>query len=162
MRWTKRGVIFAAKNDFEWMVSHASIPVVDEMNGDVLRICFGTRDKLGRSLPPYIEVEADDPKKILRIDDKPVLSLGKLGTFNDSGIMPSWIVSCNRRRYLYYIGWNRRATVPYHLAIGPAMSTNGGENYRKYSEGPVLDRAVDEPYFKTAPCVIVDGSTWKM
>lgn len=144
------------------MASHASIPVIDRIRDGVLRIYIGTRDQKGRSLPALIEVDADNPQRILRICDTPVLFLGKLGTFDDNGIMPSWIVHHCDKSYLYYIGWNPGVTVPYRLAIGLAVSTDGGETYHKYSEGPILDRDIQEPYFCTTPCVMVDGATWKM
>jgi hypothetical protein len=162
MKWAKKGLIFAPDNNFDWMVSHASIPIVDRISDRVLRVYFGTRDKQNRSLPGYIEVEADNPERVLYIHDKPVLSLGKPGTFDDNGIMPSWIVRHGGTKYLYYIGWNPQVTVSYRLSIGLAISTDGGESYGKYSEGPILDRAIDEPYFNTAPCVLVDHGNWKM
>jgi len=163
MRWRKKGLIFVPDNNFDWMVSHASIPIVDRVDNNVLRVYFGTRDKQGRSLPAYIEVEADNLQNILYVHDKPVLSLGKLGTFDEDGVMPSWIVNHGNIKYLYYIGWNRRVTVPYHLSIGLAISDDGGKSFSKYSEGPICDRAMDEPYFNTTPCVlVVEDTTWRM
>ena len=144
------------------MASHASLPVVDPINDEVLRVYFGTRDKQGRSFPTYLEVLADDPREIRYVHDRPILSLGRLGTFDDSGIMPSWIVNHGSKKYLYYIGWNPQVTVAYRLSIGLAISEDGGKSFSKYSEGPICDRDVDEPYFNTAPCVVVDGTSWKM
>ena len=102
------------------------------------------------------------PKRVSYIHDKSVLPLGKLGTFDDSGIMPSWLVNHNGNKYLYYIGWNPQVTVSYRLSIGLAISVDGGITFEKYSEGPVCDRSVDEVYFNTAPCVLVDGGLWRM
>jgi hypothetical protein len=162
MKWIKKGVIFAPDRNFDWMVSHASIPVVDEARSDVLRIYFGTRDGNGRSQTSYIEVEAAQPENVLYIHDRPVLPLGKPGTFDDSGIMPSWIVNHQNRKYLYYIGWNVRVSVPYHLSIGLAVSDDNGRTFHKVSEGPLLDRSFDEPFFNTAPCVLLEEDTWRM
>jgi hypothetical protein len=162
MKWIKKGLVFKPDNNFDWMVSHASIPVADRISDDVLRIYFGVRDKQGRSFPAYIEVQGHNPQNVLYVHDKPVLPLGELGTFDDNGIMPSWIVNHNNRKYLYYIGWNPQVTVSYRLSIGLAISEDGGKNYKKHSEGPICDRAINEPYFNTAPCVLVEGDTWKM
>lgn len=162
MKWQKKGLIFTPDNNFHWMASHASIPIVDKVGNGILRVYFGTRDKKGRSLPAYIEVETDNPQNILYIHDKPVLPLGRLGAFDADGVMPSWIVNHNGRMYLYYIGWNRGMTVPYHVSIGLAISEDNGNRYKKYSKGPISDRAVNEPYFNTTPCVLMDGNTWKM
>ena len=162
MKWIKKGLVFKADHNYDWMVSHTSIPVADPINDELLRIYFGTRDKHGRSFTTYLEVLADDPRKIRYVHDEPILSLGKLGTFDDNGIMPSWIVNHGGKKYLYYIGWNPQVTVTYRLSIGLAISEDGGQSFKKYSEGPICDRDVEEPYFNTAPCVIVDGPNWKM
>ncbi len=162
MKWIKKGLIFKSENNYDWMVSHAAIPVVDEINGNVLRIYFSSRDKKGRSRPTYIEVKADNPQKILNINDYPILPLGKLGTFDDNGIMPSWIVNYDNKKYLYYIGWNPQVTVSYRLSIGLAISEDDGESFYKYSDGPISDRAGDEPYFCTAPSVVKEDDLWRM
>lgn len=162
MKWNKKGVIFAPDRDYEWMVSHASVPVVDEARAGVLRVYFGTRDGDGRSQVAYIEVEAARPENVLYVHDQPLLPLGRAGTFDDSGIMPSWIVNYESRKHLYYIGWNVKVAVPYHLAIGLATSADGGRSFQKISEGPLLDRSVDEPFFNTAPCVLHEDDRWRM
>ena len=162
MKWIKRGVVFAPDYNYDWMVSHASVPVVDEASAGVLRIHFGARDQSGRSQTSYIEVEATSPANVLYVHDRPVLSLGRLGTFDDNGVMPSWIVRHEGRKYLYYIGWSPRVGVPYHLAIGLAVSEDGGKQFRKVSEAPLLDRSSDEPFFNTAPCVLRDRGGWRM
>jgi hypothetical protein len=108
----------------------------------------------------YVDVEADDPSRIIGLAQRPVLPLGGLGTFDDNGIMPSWIVTHRGQRFLYYIGWNLGVTVPYRLAIGLALSD--GSTFVKYSDGPVCDRSAQEPYFNTAPSVIVGTDGWRM
>ncbi len=162
MKWIKKGLVFKAENNYPWMVSHASIPFVDTAENGIWRIYFGTRDAKGISHVARIDVQAKAPKNILKIYEKEVIPLGKLGTFDDNGIMPSWIVTKNGRKYLYYIGWNPQVTVSYRLSIGLAISDDNGETYYKYSEGPICDRSMDEPYFNTAPCVIVDNGVWRM
>ena len=162
MKWIKKGVIFTPDRRYDWMASHASVPVVDGAREGVLRIYFGTRDGGGRSQTSYIEVEAARPQNIVHVHDRPLLPLGRPGTFDDSGIMPSWIVNEAHRKYLYYIGWNREVAVPYRLAIGLAVSEDGGGSFRKVSEGPVCDRSLEEPFFNTAPCVLREDGTWRM
>lgn len=162
MKWIKKGLIFKPNKNYDWMVSHASIPVADRVSEEVFRIYFATRDKRGRSRPAYIDVEAANPKSILDISDEPILQLGELGTFDDNGIMPSWIVNHNDKKYMYYIGWNPQVTVSYRLSIGLAISEDGGSSFKKYSEGPICDRALNEPYFNTAPCVLLQDDVWKM
>lgn len=162
MKWTKKGLIFAPNKNFDWMASHASIPIADKIDDSRLRIYFGTRDEQGRSLPGYIDVDSNNPQTILYLHPEPILHLGRLGTFDDDGVMPYWLVNHGSRKYLYYLGWNRRVTASYHVSIGLAISEDYGQSYQKYSEGPICDRSTDEPYFVTAPCVLVENQKWRM
>ncbi len=109
-----------------------------------------------------IEVEADNPANVLRIHDRPVLGLGHLGTFDDSGVTPCCIVDYESRKYLFYVGWNQTVTVPYRNAIGTAVSADGGVSFRRLFEGPVLDRTRLEPYFLASPFCILDDDRWKL
>lgn len=162
MKWMKKGLIFKPDNNFEWMVHHACVPIANKVNDEVLRIYFGPRDKYNRTVTTFIEVEADDPSNVLYVHDKPVLSLGKLGCFDDSGAMPSCIVNYKNKKYLYYIGWNIGVTVSYRNSIGLAVSDDGGLTFNRAYEGPVVDRTHLEPYFTASPYVIIDNGIWRM
>jgi hypothetical protein len=163
LKWEKKGLIFNPnKNDSPWINHYAALPVCDLVSNDLLRIYFSTRDKKGRSIPTYIEVNPEFPSEIYKIHDKPILDLGKQGTFDDNGIMPSSVVNYNNKKYLYYIGWNPQVTVSYRLSIGLAISEDKGVTFKKYSEGPLLDRDVNEPFFNTAPYVVIENNIWKM
>lgn len=162
MKWIKKGLIFKAANNYDWMQTHAQVPVTDKIDEGRLKVYFGTRDKYNRTVTTYIEVEADDPRKVLYVHNKPVLSLGKLGSFDDSGAMPSWIVNYGNRRYLYYTGWNVGTTARYRLSIGVAISEDNGLIFDRLCEGPILDRTYTEPYFVSNPCVLIDNNLWRM
>ena len=69
-----------------------------------VRIYFSSRDDQGRSRPADREASAEDPSRDLIVHANPILPLVELGTFDDNGIMPSWIVESNGRKFLYYIG----------------------------------------------------------
>jgi hypothetical protein len=162
MRWRKHGVIFTAANQFDWMAHHACVPIADTVGDDVLRIYFGPRDRQGRSRVAFIDVDAGDPSRILRIHDRPVLDLGRTGGFDDSGVMPSCIVNHEGRKYLFYIGWNKGVTVPYRNAVGLAVSEDGGLTFERVFEGPIVDRTRLEPYFCASPFALIDNGVWKL
>ena len=161
--WIKKGRIFdPSHSDMAWIKSHAALPTTLLIDKDTVRIYFSTRDEQGRSVPTFLEAQADNPKNIKYIHSKPILPLGKLGTFDDNGIMPSSLVKKGGDLYLYYIGWNPQQTVSYRLSIGLAVSKDGGLNFEKISQGPICDRSIDEPFFNTAPCVLKTSEEWKM
>jgi hypothetical protein len=162
MRWEKRGLIFKTDNNFAWMVHHACVPIAHKVNDHVLRIYFGPRDRQGRTVTAFIEVAADDPRQVLYIHERPVLSLGRLGAFDDSGAMPSCLVQHEGKLYLFYIGWNQGVTVPYRNAVGLAVSCDGGLSFERVFEGPIIDRNRLEPYFCASPFAFIDEGRWKI
>ncbi|MEI6707788.1 MAG: hypothetical protein WCK96_11705 [Methylococcales bacterium] len=161
MKWQKKELIFNANKEHEKMFSHAQIPVPLLIDKERYRIYFSSRDIKGKTYPYYLDYDFTK-KEILCLEKKPLLAHGEIGTFDDSGIMPASIIRINELVYMYYIAWNPQVTVSYRLSIGLAISEDNGCTFKKYSNGPLLDRSVDEPFFNTAPCVIKDGSIFKM
>jgi hypothetical protein len=162
MRWRKRGPIFVADGQFPWMAHHACVPVPDLVAEDRLRVYFGPRDAEGRTRVGFVEVDPAEPATVHRVHDRPVLDLGRRGTFDDSGAMPASLVDAGGVKHLYYIGWNRGVTVPYRNAIGLALSDDGGETFTRAYEGPIVDRSRDEPFFTASPFVLRDDGRWRM
>lgn len=162
MRWVKKGLIFKVDRQSEWMSHHACVPVADRVSDEVLRIYFGPRDTQGRTRTTFIEVEADNPSKVLRVHDRPVFDLGRLGAFDDSGVMPSCVVNHGGRKYLFYIGWSPAVTVPYRNAVGLAVSDDGGLSFERLFEGPIVDRTRHEPFFTASPFARIEDGVWKL
>lgn len=162
--WKKKGLVFDINRyKSEYIVSHASIPFALQINGNLYRIYFSSRNKEGKSLPYYIEaIVTQGELTITGLPVGPLLDLGELGSFDDSGIMPSCLVKFGNKIYMYYIGWNPQVTVSYRLSIGLAISEDGGDTFVRHSNGPICDRGIEEPYFNTAPFVIQDDAKWKM
>jgi hypothetical protein len=98
---------------------------------------------------------------MLQLADRPLLELGDLGAFDDSGVMPTWLVSHDGLRHLYYIGWNLGVTVPFRNAIGLATSRDG-EQYARYADGPIVDRSRTEPHFCASCAVVREELRWRM
>ncbi len=157
----KRGLVYCPRGQHEWNKTHASVPTVDILSKTRWRIYFATRDAQNHSHPTYIEVDSSDPRKILYEHDKPILGLGKPGSFDDSGIMPSWVVTYQGRKFLYYIGWTIGDVTPYRNAIGLAVSEDGGETFHKIPENPIFGLTREEPYFTGTSCVLIDKGVWK-
>lgn len=161
MKWSKKGLIIEPTGKLDWMVTHASIPFAENIDGDLYRIYFAGRDSRNRSQIGYIEVNINEPQKILYITEKPVLHLGSLGAFDDSGVMPSWVINYGDRKYLYYIGWSQGVTVPFYLHVGLAVSKDAGKTFERISKVPVLDRNSCDPYLTTAPCILIKDGVWR-
>jgi predicted GH43/DUF377 family glycosyl hydrolase len=161
--WKKLGLIFNPSGEYDWIKTHAMMPVMDRIDSDHARIYFSARDDRNRSQGAFIEVDLNDPFKILSLSKQPVLKLGQLGAFDDSGIMPTSIVTNDGKKYLYYNGWTLGKNVPFFSFNGVAISTDEGNTFAKYSRGPaVLYSNNVDPYSTFAPFVIKENETWKM
>lgn len=158
--WQKRGLIYTADQRLPWAKSHAQIPTVAGRHGNAIRILFSSRDVQNRSWIARLDANADSLSEVLLVHAEPVMQLGKPGAFDDCGMMPSCVIEHNHLHYLYYIGWNVRTTVPYHNAVGLAVSEDG-ENYRRLFEGPIMDRTAEEPYFCATTCVRIENGIWR-
>lgn len=144
MPWVKKGVIFETKGEHWWNKTHAQVPTIDVLDNDVFRVYYATRDEKGRSHTSYFEVSAEDPSKVLYQHQDELLPLGKIGDFDDCGVMPSSIINYKGKKYFYYLGWNVTNTVPYRIETGLAISSDGGKSFNKAFAGPVLARGLYE------------------
>jgi len=161
MKWKKLGKIFEVNKNSDWMYSHASVPFAEKITENELKIYFSTRNINNESSIGYIIIDLNS-LNILEISQKPLLTKGKLGTFDDSGVMGSCLLNKDGKKYLYYIGWNLGVTVPFRNAIGVAISEDNGKTFNRMFEGPIVDRTKDEPYFTASNCVIEDNGIYKM
>jgi predicted GH43/DUF377 family glycosyl hydrolase len=144
------------------MLTHAAVPTADWIGDDLFRVYFGCRDSQNRARVGFVEIDITNPKNILRISDRPLVDLGELGTFDDSGVLMSWITNVDGRKYLYYTGWNLGVTVSFRNNIGLAISDDGGDSFVRYSPAPIVDRSRYDPSFAANPCVIYDEGLWRM
>ena len=157
--WQKKGLVYSCDFYGTGYAQDAFIDIVDEKTW---RIYYSTRTKDIVSLPYFLDVEAGNPKNILKVYDKPLFQPGRIGTFDDNGITMTSIVTIEDAKYIYYCGWNRKVSVPYALSIGVAVVKNNGTVFEKMFEGPIMDRSKYNPIGVSAPCVIIDEGIFKM
>lgn len=160
MKWKKLGKIFDVKNIVtKYSLTHTSVPFVDRIENGIVKIFFSSRDKENRSSIFYFKYNLNK-LQIEEIINKAILKPGKLGGFDDSGVMGSCIVEHDGKKYLYYIGWNLGVTVPFRNSIGIAQEING--KFEKLYEGPIIDRTKEEPHFVASNCVLFDEDKYKI
>ncbi len=153
--WIKKGVIFDPLKSAHLIsqnLGYAAVPFVLPLTQPgVYRIYFSARDTQNRSLPFYIDYDFNSYKILFQSNQ--LLSLGELGTFDDSGIMLTSLIEKEDKVYLFYIGWNLGVTVPFRNSIGLAISLDGGKTFEKQFKGPIIDRNHIEPHFVASNCV---------
>jgi len=131
--WIKKGNIFSE----HW----AQLPVAHLLGENKYEIFYSRRVD-NKSHPCRIIFD----KNTKLISDKQQLdvSLGKPGTFDWAGVMPTSYLKNGDTEFLYYIGWSNRIDVPYHNSLG-LMIRQSGNIFEKLSDGPIFNSSRLEP-----------------
>ena len=161
MRWKKLSNIFCPADNYSWMVSHAANRFAEHVSGSVFRIYFTCRDKENRSHIASLEMDMDN-FSICNISENPIVAPGEPGMFDDSGAAMGYLLHQNNEKYLYYLGWNLKVTVPWLNAIGLAKWDEQKKVFSKVSRAPVIDRSDEDPFTISYPSVLVENGTFRM
>lgn len=166
MIWQKKGLIYKPDGSQPFSRTHAQVPFGYPMQ-DKLRVYFSTRDENVSSAVSFVELNPDNLSEVVYIHDKPCLTKGAVGMFDETGTMPSWFLPVGDEIWLYYTGWNKSETASYRLGIGLAISRDGGLTFERKFTGPLLDRYMFDQVWVAQPCVMreeqADGSIrWRM
>jgi hypothetical protein len=162
-KWEKIGKIIDVDGKFLWNHSHAMLPVADHLYDDYFKIYYSGRNSNNISYIGSVTIDITNPHHPLESTEKPLLSPGDLGCFDDNGVSPSCILNIEGKKLLYYIGWKPRSTTRMSVIAGLAESVDGGVTYSRVSRAPILIKNDREPYdIMTAPWVIKDEDIFRM
>jgi hypothetical protein len=162
MQWIRQGLVFEPSGEGGWINTHAQVPTALVLP-DRIRVFFAARPRPDLSLPTFVDLDRNEPARVLGIHDRPILDCGEPGTFDADGVMPSSAFQDGDEVLLFYSGWCRLGgAVPYNNATGLARSNDGGETFTRAFKGPILDRTPEEPWSATSPTVLRDGERWHM
>lgn len=163
MKWRKLGLVFCPDGQLDWMRSHASNPTPEPLGKGLFRVYFSSRDAANRSSVGWVELDVGRPTQVIRVSDKPLVTPGPTGSFDEHGASVACLVRNREQRYLYYVGWNLAVTVPWRNSIGLATSVSPDAPFVRYSEGPIMDRSPEDPYSLSYPWVLRETEgRWRM
>lgn len=157
---TKKERIYCPNNEHEWeydtfMTPHAMVI------GNNIRIYGGVRDKEGVSRIKYIDVDGDNPARIVGVSDHISLDVGTPGCFDDNGVILGDIISVDNRLYMYYVGFQHVQKVKFYAFSGLAISEDGGDIFKRYSKVPIMDRTDTGKFGRCIHTVLYDDSIFK-
>jgi predicted GH43/DUF377 family glycosyl hydrolase len=163
MEWRKMGKICDAQTfNLSWYEKNIMVPVPHLLESGVLRI-FNTmcdRDNVGRI--GYVDVDPDNPLKIVGFSERPVLDVGTRGNFDESGVVVSCIIPYDGQFLMYYSGYQLCKKIPYFIFASIALSNSLSSEFSRLSEVPVIDRIDGESCIRSAPYVINVGGKYRM
>lgn len=154
IKWRKLGLVVRPNHAIEWQRSHGMLPTPMKISDTLYRIYFGNRNDRNQSIVNYVEVDLNDPSKILNRAKYPVLQPGRLGTFDDNGVLPSCVIREGNTLWMHHIGFKPGGTTRMDLFAGLCSSVSNGETFERWSEAPILERSRVNPFINTAPWVI--------
>ncbi len=158
-RWNKLGRVFdpTSVGGRPWLKEFAQAPATLLLD-DVLRMYFSCRppaDENGQyvSYSAYVDLDRSNLFTVRDVAAEPILGLGGLGEFDEFGTYPVSVIRDGSLVRAYYAGWTRCESVPFNVAIGGAVSHDGGKTFSKLGNGPVLSYSPDEPFVLSGPKV---------
>ena len=166
--WTKLGRVFVPQEvtGRPWLAEFAQAPAT-LMSSDFVRVYFSCRphaDANGQyvSYSAYVDLDRANLFKVRAVAERPILELGGLGEFDEFGTYPVSVTREGSEVRAYYGGWTRCESVPFNVAIGVAVSRDGGETFEKMGNGPVLSYSPDEPFVLSGPKVRRFNGQWQL
>ncbi|MGB3838683.1 MAG: hypothetical protein WBG33_11285 [Rhodanobacter sp.] len=162
--WTKKGLVFetARHGVGGWMRHSALTPTPYRLDEECIRVYAGFRDGDGVSRIGYVDVRADDPATIVRVSAEPVLDIGRGGCFDDNGMILGDVVDGPGGLHLFYVGFQHVARAKFLAFTGLALSTDGGEHFRRVQETPILDRAPGRSTIGAVHSALCEDGRWRL
>jgi hypothetical protein len=161
LSWERQGLLLVPPEGHAHWATHAQAPTVLVVDDHCWRVYFSARDAANRGHLHYADVDPNDGFRLLHLEDRPLLELGSPGSFDAHGIGPSAALRVGSQVWLYYSGISARQDVPYEIAVGLAISDDGGRSFRRACAGPVMARGPYDPFFVSTPFVWQDGHAFR-
>jgi hypothetical protein len=161
MQWEKKGLIYNPQGLGGWRDNTFITPTPFLLSNEVIRIFGGFRDTNGVSRIGYLDIAAEDPSKVLQVSQNPVLDIGKDGMFDDNGVILGTVIRNHDELWMYYVGFQLVKKVKFLAYSGLAISRDNGENFKRVSDTPILDRHGEEHYIRAIHSVIKEGDIYK-
>ena len=153
--------IYCPNGEHDWEKDTFMTPHALRIKPGLIRIWGGVRDAEGISRIKYIDVDENEPSKILDISQKVCLDIGNEGCFDDNGVILGDILPVKNKLFMYYVGFQHVQKVKFCAFSGLAISTDGGETFERYSEVPVLDRTNLARYGRCIHTMLYDEGVFK-
>jgi predicted GH43/DUF377 family glycosyl hydrolase len=105
MKWAKKGLVYGPDGTSAWAQRGALQPTPLLRDDGLIRIFVGFRTHDGVSRVGYVDVDAEDPARVVRVSAQPVLDVGIPGTFDENGVVPCAVLERDGGLHLYYAGY---------------------------------------------------------
>lgn len=168
-KWIRRGKILDRNTiDIDWFKLNVQLPIPilfnnsDDGAKDFIRIYVTFCDEYNRGRLGYVDVDAENPSKILGYSKRPLLDIGMTGCFDESGVVATSLLKYKEAYYIYYCGYQKQINIPYTSLMGIAMSKDQGKSFFRIKETPVLERSDEELFIRTGAGIYQLGDSFRL
>ena len=163
MKWHKHGVVWRPDGTRPWARSHATCPTPLVHRDGALRVFVQCRDEHNVGRIGWVDLDPEDPRRVIDYAREPVLDVGARGSFDDNGVFPTSVLALpDGRVFLYYVGFELCHHIRYRLLTGLAVSDDDGQTFRRWRTTPILERSPAEPHFRCGPFVLHEEGAFRM
>ena len=162
MSWKKQGLVFSPPFDGSWRDNSALTPTPILLNSETIRVFASFRDVSGTGRIGYVDLDAENPTKIIKVSREPVLDIGANGMFDDNGIILGDVIRFRGQIYMYYIGFQIVKKAKFMAFTGLAISEDNGDSFRRFSETPIMDRSDEGTFIRAIHSVIHEENKFKI
>ena len=161
--WRKHGVVWQPDGALPWARSHATCPTPLTRADGGLRTYLQSRDADNVGRIGWVDLDPDNPRRVLRVATRPVLDVGEPGAFDDNGVFQTSLVRLEDGRInMYYVGFELCHHIRYRLLTGLAVSDDDGDSFVRVQTTPILERSPAEPHFRCGPHVVLSDGRFRM
>jgi hypothetical protein len=161
MIWKKKGLISNPLKKYSWAMN-GSLQPTSLLLENSIRVFCGFRDIQGISRIGYIDLDLDNPSRVIDYSKEPILDIGKPGTFDESGVVPSALYFDGDTLFLYYAGYQLGTKVRFSVLGGLAISKDVGKSFERFSNTPLFERTNEELLFRVPHSIIKAESGFKI
>jgi predicted GH43/DUF377 family glycosyl hydrolase len=163
MRWRKHGVVWQPDGTMPWARAYATCPTPLTLPDGTLRVFVQCRDEHNVGRISFVDLDPQDPRRVLRVAEQAVLDVGTPGSFDDNGVFQTSVISVpDGRVFMYYVGFELCHHIRYRLLTGLAISEDGGHTFTRHKATPILERSPTEQHFRCGPCVRFEDGHFRM
>jgi hypothetical protein len=161
MKWTKLGLVYCPDGSRLWAWHSALTPTPILHESGCLRVYAGFRDEEGVSRIGWVDLDHEDPLRVLRVSESPALDVGAPGCFDDNGVILGDVIFHQGIWWMFYVGFQLVARAKFLAFTGLAKSHDGGDTFSRVQATPVMDRSPEGLLFRAIHSILRVSSGWR-
>lgn len=161
MQWEKLGLVWTAPERTGLTGALQPTPLLLH---DRIRVFAGCRNADGQSSVWWVDLDPQDPARVLDEASGPALGAGPAGTFDAAGVVPCAVATVDADVRLYYAGYqppggpDERFRVFTGIASAPV---DGTDALSRLQDTPLLRTSDDERLFRVVHSVLPTAGGWR-